>query len=160
MPVIAYLPFPADFTPERIRCKKSDGIDNTRGPNHPAFAGSELIYCCEAQPHMDKWFSPSLFLTLSLTGQHTFGDTFSADRGKVRTFVAPGTLFVVDPMRAHWLYRVDDRLRSVWSAAQWVVSRDEACARARELVAAFGGMWMPKSEIDERYREWAPQGGG
>lgn len=122
----------------------------------------EWAACLDVWPHIDPSWRGQLFLTLSVQSNHYFGDTrMRIDRGEACMHVPCGTLFVVDPMTPHWLTHASgvltdehDTERTLWIGLQWIVSRQNACAKARAIVDRLDGRWA--AQIDARYRRWAP----
>lgn len=118
--------------------------------------GATWISCCYATPHVDKGkgWDHMVFLTVSVLSRHMAGDALSEHP---LAHVPPGTLFVVDPLTAHWLFDEDSWERKAarsWVGLQWEVPREEAAEKARGLVVQFAGRWLPIT--DSRYRDWTP----
>lgn len=63
---------------------------------------SEWISCRLAPPHVDETFAGELMVTLSLTGEHRFGGEHLS-RSAPSQAIGVGDLFLLDPLRLHWL---------------------------------------------------------
>jgi hypothetical protein len=61
-------------------------------------------------------------LTLVVKGDNFI---FGSEDNPSGSPVPVGTLFVVDPMRHHWLYERDWNIRKFFVAVQWEIGNDE-----------------------------------
>lgn len=150
--LLAELKLPRFDIPERVRKAALRPLIETYKGGAPG--GATWISCCYATPHVDKGkgWDHMVFLTVSVVSHHMAGDALSQHP---LAHVPAGTLFVVDPLTAHWLFDEDSWERKAarsWVGLQWEVERQHAVELARSLVAQFKGRWLPM--LDPRYQDW------
>lgn len=148
--MLADLQLPKLAIPRHVKENARKPVIEVSASSAPA--GSVWISCCYATPHVDKGWPTKLFLTLSVLSRHVAGDALTEHPQQP---VPVGRLFVIDPLVTHWL--VDEaawerKAARSWVGLQWEVEREDAAQKARELVAQFGGVWVPSN--DDRYKRW------
>ena len=80
------------------------------------------IGCRFAFPHTDSLFGQVKFLTLVVKGNNFI---FGSESNASGIAVPVGTLFMVDPMKYHWLHERDWNIRKFFVAVQWEIGNDE-----------------------------------
>lgn len=157
--ILADIPLPQGFwIPDLVLADAEEPGIKTRHQDRP-FGADCWIACCYAMPHVDPGWRDKVFLTLSVLGDrtHVVGDAKSEQPDNV---VSVGSLIVVQPLVAHWMFARDswkETATKPWAGLQWEVPSLHAKRKAREIVAKLGGKWRYVEEIDKRYRGWVPQ---
>jgi hypothetical protein len=115
----------------------------------------QWLSCGMAMPHTD-W--DSYFLGVSVQGRREFGEYIDEDVIS-HTILTPGTVFVVDGSKLHWLGGADGRIpRGWWMGLQWELSPKRVdCAYIANAILNLLGVDttnVRKSGVDERYKHW------
>ncbi|MBB4861472.1 hypothetical protein HNP46_000283 [Pseudomonas nitritireducens] len=103
------------------------------------YAGDDEVVwigCHKTGMHTDPEWKDKYFLSLVIEANHTLYATTSA-RTVRKIHLTGGELFVLDPMRIHWLERPWSS-KDVYLSIQWVVPAEEMPAFLRTLRKELG----------------------
>lgn len=114
----------------------------------------QWLSCGIAVPHKD-W--DSYFLGVNVQGDREFGEYIDEDTISSVT-LTPGSVFVVDGSKLHWLMGYDGKIpRGWWMALQWEINpRLTDCAYIANTILKLLEVDTKDSmgHLDERYKHW------
>jgi hypothetical protein len=114
----------------------------------------QWLSCGMAAPHTD-W--DSYFLGVSVQGEREFGEYIDDDNVS-HTTLTPGSVFVVDGSKLHWLMGSGNKIpRGWWVALQWELDPERVdCAYIANVILKLLEVDTTnlKSHVDERYKHW------
>ena len=114
----------------------------------------EWLSCGMAYPHTD-W--DSYFLCVSMLGRREFGEYVDRDHISYLTII-PGTVFVVDGSKLHWLMGSGNSIpRGWWMGLQWELNPDKIdCAYvANKILNLLETKTIEnRRDLDQRYHSW------
>ena len=113
----------------------------------------QWLSCGMAAPHTD-W--DSYFLGVSVQGNREFVEYI--DEGTISyVTLTPGSVFVVDGSKLHWLVGSDNKIpRGWWMALQWEIDPKRTdCAYIANIILKLLEVDIENmAYVDERYKHW------
>ena len=140
---------------EVLRQCRSRNVHTSSDPA-PPYDADCWIGCASCWPHTDDGFRDEVFVTLSLHGEETHQVCDDLVPTVDEFTLVPGDIFVVDPLRRHWLAPKHwHRPSRPWVGLQWEFRRNDAINDTRKLIEELGAIWL-NDITDERYKYWRP----